>query len=726
MKTNNSTQPPPLTLCQQCWHEVWALISLFSSYLIACGVIFSAIGLFASSVRAEETLTPVQRLSDVNQGSLLFKDANGGFVQAPTLHTDINVSVSGMIARATVRQTFTNPQDLWVEGVYVFPLPEDAAVDHLNMIVGERIIEGQIKERDEAKRTYEKAKSQGKKASLIEQERPNLFTNSVANIGPREEITVEIQYQQVLHYESNEFRLRIPLAITPRYIPGQIPLDLVQTHESITQFNGMGWAMNTDRVPDASRITPPIHADQEEKINPVSLTIKLTPGFPLAKLESAYHEIESTQQDETTIITFKNKRVFADRDFELSWAPQATHAPKAALFSEKVGEDDYHLIMVLPPQTQNSNTQRLDREVIFIIDTSGSMGGTSIDQAKQSLQLALDNLQRNDKFNIIEFNSDYDMLFRNSEKASTRNLRRARQYVSALEASGGTNMYPAIEAALKNQQESHYVRQIVFLTDGSVGNESELFKLINTQLQNSRLFTVGIGSAPNSHFMKKAAQFGRGSYTYVGNTNEVKTKMADLFRKLENPLMSNINADFGQAKTDSYPRRLPDLYDGEPLILITKTDSNAKSINIIGQRQDNTQLQQWQNRFNLSNGSNGSGIAVLWARYKIADLMDEYHQGGDKEKLRQEIIDVAMEHHLVSKYTSLVAVDITSSRPSYETLNSKAMPVNLPHGQTLGSASTQQTVYLAKTATPAQLNFAIGIACLLIAFYLRRNKQLEA
>ena len=708
--TDKTIKTDSQSLIHYAWEEAWGLLSMLLGYLAICALLLT---LLATQAHADEAMAEIARLDDVSQGSLLFQNESGRYHQAPTLNTDVAIHVSGMIVRAKVRQTFKNSSDAWVEGIYVFPLPEDAAVDRMRMQIGERIIEGQIKERQEAKRTYNQARQAGKKAALIEQERPNLFTNSVANIGPHEVVSVEIEYQQVLRYDAGQFRLRFPMAITPRYIPGKPILQ----EETVTQFNGLGWGVNTDQVPDASRITPPV-IQSEDKINPISLTIKLNAGFPLTQLNSAYHPIHTSEHSGIHTITLANEENYADRDFEISWTPEAGQAPRAALFTEQMEAELYHLLMVLPPQLEQSKSQRLPREVIYIIDTSGSMAGTSIQQARQALLLALDRLQPSDSFNIVAFNSSTDLLFNQAQPASANNLYAAKRYVHSLRANGGTNMRPALEAALRSQNETSSLRQVIFLTDGSVGNEAELFSLIHQRLGQSRLFTIGIGSAPNSHFMTKAAQFGRGTFTYIGDVSEVQNKMQALFQKLDTPVMSQLAADFGNAEVEFYPKRLPDLYAGEPLIISAKTDINSQSVIVSGQRQQSA----WQNTLKLDQGMNGQGIGTLWARRKIADLMDQQHEGADKQTIKQQIIATALQHHLVSKYTSLVAVDITPTRPQNETLEQQAMPVNLPHGQQHKKIFGLRP----KTATAAPLHFTLGIALLFLTLLLKPFKTREA
>jgi len=672
-------------------------------------LVLAALVLLPTLVRAAEPdALPEVRMNDVHSGSLLFRTTQAGLYRhAPTLHTDVKIKVSGMVARAKVVQRFTNPGKEWVEGVYVFPLPENAAVDHMRLRVGERVIEGQIKEKGEAKRTYEKAKRAGKKASLLEQERPNVFTTSVANIGPGEEVTVEIEYQQTLRYDQGKFSLRFPMVVAPRYIPGKP----VTTEETVSGFDGTGWAQNTDQVPDASRITPPVLHPSKGRINPVSLQVQLDAGFPIARLDSPYHQINRVGEGTGRMnITLADGEVPADRDFVLDWWPEAGTAPRAAMFTEGQGKDLYSLVMVLPPKASSAAAPRLPREVIYIIDTSGSMGGQSIEQARQALNMALDRLTPADRFNVIQFNSVTNKVFASAQPADAMHLAQAHRYVNGLYATGGTEMMPALTAALDGSSDSGRVRQVVFLTDGAVGNESALFDLIKKRLGDSRLFTVGIGSAPNSHFMTKAAQFGRGTFTYIGKVSEVAEKMQELFSKLESPVLTNIKLTWPEGRqAEVWPKRLPDLYMGEPLVFTARLQPGAGSLEVSGKQGQDT----WHAKLPLSGGRNGPGVAALWARSKIAALMDSVHDGADAAQVRKDVIDVALRHHLVSKYTSLVAVDVTPSRPMDKTLHKGAVPTNLPHGW-----KYEKVFGLPQTATAAPLQLRVGMLLLVIALGL--------
>jgi len=660
---------------------------------------------------------------EVKQGSLLFKNDQGhtnNFTQAPTLDTDVHIQITGMTARATVKQKFHNNSADWKEGIYVFPLPENAAVDQLRMHIGERIIEGQIKEKQQARKEYQQAKSSGKRASLVEQERPNIFTTSVANIGPDEDIVIEITYQQPVRYLDETFSLRFPMVVAPRYIPGKM---------IVSGFEGTGWSVNTDQVPDASRITPPVldtEQDSEHRsINPVKIKIDLDAGFLLSRINSPYHQIDIGIPDKTRYsIQLQNKQVPADRDFVLVWQAEPQNSPKAALFTEEKDSDIYSLIMLLPPANEISSV--LHREVIYVIDTSGSMSGPSIVQAKQALNLALTRLKPGDRFNIIQFNSYTDKLFHFPQPVSHHSLRQAQQYVDNLKAEGGTEMATALRAALSKQNnhaddKNTGVRQVIFLTDGSIGNEDALFSIIESQLGNSRLFTIGIGSAPNSHFMNRAAKFGRGTHTYIGNVSEVQTKMETLFSKLESPVLTNIHIQWPEdcanqnCGIESWPQNIPDLYLGEPLLISTRSDTLPGSLTIKGEIAG----KKWQASLSLKGGQKDSGIPVIWARKKIAALMDQMRRSNKVEELRNTIVETALKHHLVSKYTSLIAVDVTPARTKEALLKSHALSVNLPAGWDYKKVFGQ----LPTTATNASVAFLSGLLMLFAGLLLILNRK---
>jgi len=606
-------------------------------------------------------------LTDVGQGSLLLEtDTPGRYVSVPAQATEVEITVRGLVAETVVRQRFSNPDNGWLEGVYVFPLPQRAAVYALRVEIGERVIEGQIHEREQAKAIYRKAKAAGKKASLVEQERPNIFTTSVANIGPGEEVAVRIAYQEVLEFDSGRFEFRFPMVVGSRYIPGS---------PTSTTSIGAGWAFDTNEVEDAVRVTPPVLHPDHGAINSVRLSVTLDAGMPLERLDCPSHAAQiSTISDGVHRIVLDG--VPADRDFVLEWAPVRGKSPIAAVFSEELDDAYYVLAMVMPPADAFTDAVRLPRETVFVIDTSGSMGGTSIIQARQALLLALDELRAEDYFNVIEFDSSFSALWPHSRPAMPAAIAEAREWVERLQADGGTEMMAPLLVALEDAEEYTVLRQVVFITDGCVGNEDNLFAAIERELGRSRLFTIGIGSAPNSHFMERAATFGRGSFTHIGTPVEVRLRMRELFAKLENPVLADIKLQWPDPDVEMWPDPVPDLYAGEPVVVAARLGTVHGELAVTGVRAN----ESWESRVPLEIGTSRSGIDRLWARRKIAALMDERARGMPEDEVRSQVIEVALAHHLVSKYTSLVAVDVTPTRPDGTDVKSGAVPTNLPAG----------------------------------------------
>jgi Ca-activated chloride channel family protein len=625
-------------------------------------------------------------LNDAKTGELLLKtDASGHYDVAPKVSTEVAIEVSGMIARTRVTQRFHNPGSEHVEGVYVFPLPERSAVDRLRITIGSRLIEGRIREKGEARQEYEKAKSEGRKAALVEQLRPNLFTNTVAQIGPGEDVEVTIEYQQALGYENGEFSLRFPLAVTPRYVPmGGDPIE-----------------------PFALPAYAPRSASSPGKpVNAVDIAVFIDAGVPIASAKSSYHEAAFGKAGDGRIaMQLVKAQEEADRDFEIAWtlAPAAT--PRAAMFTQARDGTDYALVMVVPPQpteAERAAFQRMPREAILVIDTSGSMQGSSMEQARESLLMALDTLRPGDRFNVVEFNSRTRPMQPQALAASPENLAAARDWVKKLKAGGGTEMAEALTFALDGREAPGYLRQVIFVTDGAVGNEEELFKLIRERLGASRLFTIGIGSAPNGHFMTRAAQHGRGTYTFIGNVNEVREKMTRLFAKIESPVLRDVAIRFADGTpVETYPAQVPDLYLGEPVLVAAAARAPLGTVLVSGTRGN----QPWSVALTPDADRNAAGVGALWARARIAAHMDELARGAPLDEIRPKVVKVALEHHLVSAYTSLVAVDVTPTAPAQDT-PSALVKASLPQGY---------EATLPQTDTAATLQLLLGLLALTAA-----------
>jgi Ca-activated chloride channel family protein len=614
---------------------------------------------------AQETTT----LANNEGAGLLLKTATPGtYAIVPAVKSEVRITVTGAIVRTVVTQTFHNSTGRCVEGLYVYPLPELSAVDSLKMTIGSRVIVGEIREHWQARKEYEQAKSEGRKAALVEQQRPNAFSTSVSSVMPDEDVVIEIAYQEMARYENGEYRLRFPMVVAKRYSPVQTTPQIIEKAVPVC-------------CTEASH---------------VSLTVDLQPGYSVRNIVSAQAKSE-TLGNRHYRVTADSSTLNAEHDFELSWQPDLGTNPDATVLTEKLGDDTYALIMVTPPAR---SAVRLPRETIFIIDSSGSMEGASMQQAKAALLLALGDLKSGDKFNIIDFDSTARPLFTDSKFAGASSIGTAKEFVEKITADGGTEMRSALELAMPEHPTtpSGTVRQVIFMTDGQVSNEQELFSFIHARLGESRLFTVGIGAAPNSHFMRNAARFGRGTFTYIGDVQQVQERMSELFAKLDAPVMTSIQVHSTDSIAESWPERVPDLYRGEPLVVamrVSAATANAK-ITLHG----NIGNEKWSKELTLPAAVANDGIARLWGREKIESLMDHITDGSDPNGVEAAVIAVALQHHLVSQYTSLVAIDQTP-----QGLNASCKAEPLPTGN---SPDHDDPGTLPQTATPAGLLLLIG------------------
>ncbi len=396
-------------------------------------------------------------------------------------------------------------------------------------------------------------------------------------------------------------------------------------------------------------------------------------------MKSHFHNVKIDSPDSATrVITLADGAVPADRDFELTWTAAAEKTPSVGLFHEQVAGSDYLLAYVSPPAVNDAEQKPLPREVVFVIDNSGSMGGTSIAQAKAGLLYALSRLQPGDRFNVIRFDHTMSMLFADVVPADSEHLAQANAFVAGLQAAGGTEMVPPMRAALTDHHaDGTTVRQVVFLTDGCIGNEQQLFDTITAMRGRSRVFMVGIGSAPNSYLMTRAAELGRGTFTHIGSIEQVESRMRELFGKLESPAVTQLSVTFSGAKAELTPEVLPDLYRGEPLVLSAKLDKLAGTMQIKGRIGD----RPWSVSLPLAAAAEGRGLSKLWARRKIADAeVAQTMRTLTSDEADKTILALALEHQLVTRLTSLIAVDQTPSRPAGEPLKLSELPLNLPAG----------------------------------------------
>ncbi|KZY74894.1 hypothetical protein A3742_01355 [Oleiphilus sp. HI0071] len=608
------------------------------------------------------------------------------------LQTDIDLDINGPVVRATVKQRFENPSQHWVEGIYTFPLPEGAAVDQLRMMVGERVIEGQIREKREARKIYSSAKQQGKRAVLLEQPKGNFFTTRVANIAPQASVQIVFSYQTMLDFKDHGYSLRVPLVATPQYDPNArrgLPAFLSKEHQ--IAYRDIG-------EPDS---------------NPVRLHMDLGAGMPVERIWSDSHTLHVDKQSDSHFqVTAGDSENRSNRDFVVNWRYAEKAYSQVSLFSEPVNGEYYNMLMLMPP-APSSSIEHGARELIFVLDVSGSMQGASIRQAKQAIRSALANLDSEDRFNILFFNDTAWSVFASSRKATSRNILEARSALDRQQADKGTEMTAALTLALTREDDALF-RQVVFITDGAVSNEDALLGLIEKMLSTTRLFTVGIGSAPNSYFMRRAAEAGRGTFTYISDLSQVKQNIQRLFEKINHPALTDIDIALDIPFSDLMPNPTPDLYMNEAGYLLFKTPTRPSEMQIEAQHDDSPAYLQQR----VGQTNSVKGIAVEWARQKIQHFTERALNTrlDDRDRFKSQATELALKHHQVSKYTSLVAVDVTPVRAGAD-LFSQKLRSNLPQGWQSGR-SDSRVYHLAQTATSAPWMTQAGLVWLGIAMAL--------
>jgi Ca-activated chloride channel family protein len=643
-------------------------------------------------------------------GTLMLHPRRGGAEQpAVRLGTHIEVEVSGLIARTRVVQAFRNTGPDWVSATYLYPLPSDGAVDSLKLVIGQRVIVGEIRRRAEAAEIYRHAEAQGQRAALVEEQRPNMFTNRIANIAPGETVLIEIQYQAPVMVRGGDYSLRLPLVVGERYTPARAVADAAG-------------------AADARAVGAPIADPANGPLNPVSIEIHLRPGFPIANLISPYHRIVAEADPAGgRVVRLADGDVPADRDFELSWRSAAADAT-LGLFRERVGNQDYLMAMLTPPVDDRRHPTP-PRELVFVIDNSGSMAGDSMEQAKASLLHALATLTPADRFNVIRFDDTMTQLFEAPVAATPDQVALAERFTRSLTANGGTEMLPAMRAALVDPTPADArLRQLVFMTDGEISNEAEMIAALGQARGRSRVFMIGIGSAPNDHLMSRMAEIGRGSYVHIGSSDEVNARMTDLLDRLTRPAVTDVEARIVGAAAEITPVQLPDLYAGEPLVMLARGAALGGTLEISGRIGG----APWHRSVPLAEAVPGPGVGRLWARRRIGEIEVAATLGTMPAPAAADAIaGLGLEFSLVSRETSLVAVDRTPARPPGARLTQEELPLNLPHGwdfnrlfgeqaaaSTGGAAlpaDAAEPLELPQTGTDASATMRAGAALILLA-----------
>jgi Ca-activated chloride channel homolog len=581
----------------------------------------------------------------ITEGSLFALDAEGkSRGLCPLKQTDVRAEISGFLSRVTVTQTFQNPFAEKIEAVYTFPLPNDAAVDEMTIQIGDRFLKSKIMERQKAQETYEQAKQEGKTAALLDQERPNIFTQAVANISPNSEIKVIISYVETLQYSNGGYQFAFPMTVGERYLP------LSKTEDPLSS--------SATGVPDAARISP---ARTDLPLHRVSLEVKLEASVSIESLASSTHEIESERFSASRFfIRLKNEGEIPNRDFVFKFKTAGEKMEDAVLTHRDAGGGGFFSLILQPPD-KIFPADPTPKEIVFVLDTSGSMNGFPIEKAKESMMLALGGLNPQDTFNLITFAGDTNILFAAPVPASAENLQKAKEFLASRQSSGGTEMMTAIRAALEPTAAQNHVRIVCFMTDGFVGNEFEILGEIKKH-PNARIFSFGIGSSINRFLLDEMAREGRGEVEYVNLEDDGSAAARRFYERVRNPLLTDISIDWnGLPVAEALPARLPDLFDAKPVVIVGRYASGASGKIILhGKMQGQPVEREIVVNFPETNAEN-EVLATLWARRKISALMSQdlpgLQTGNFKPELKQAVTDLGLEFRLLTQFTSFVVVD---------------------------------------------------------------------
>jgi Ca-activated chloride channel family protein len=569
---------------------------------------------------------------------------------------DVRGRIDGLLARVVVRQTFVNAFDEPLEASYIFPMPDRAAVTQFRMTVAGREIEGVLEERGQAREHYEEAIAKGQRASIAEEDRPGVFNLRVGNLMPGERATVELSLCGVLPYTDGEVTFRFPLVVAPRYVPGR-PLPGPSV--------GDGTALDTDAVPDASRISPPVLLPGFPNPVRLSLELELDGGVAgLGGLRSSLHAIEEETQDGYCRIRIRpGERL--DRDFILRFRLGGDDIRSTlSLHPDRDDQNQGTFALTVIPPARHSERSTRPRDIVFLLDRSGSMNGWKMVAARRAVARMIDTLGDDDSFCLMAFDSTVEgpkTLCDGLTPATDRARFRAVEYLATLEARGGTEMAEPLDRAVKRLSASKggdRDRILVLITDGQIANEDQVLGLLGTRLNSIRVFTIGIDRAVNEGFLRRLAERGGRARELVESEDRLDAVMASIHRRIGTLLLTGLNLEpvgLNVEPGEVVPRRIPDLFAGSPLLILGRYRGRPEgSIGVCGCGAAGSAYQESVHARVRPNPA----IAAAWARGQIRHLEDRYAaRDGDRTTLEKAVVALSLQFQVLCRFTAYVAVD---------------------------------------------------------------------
>lgn len=628
--------------------------------------------LLPAALWAQPELVPMER--DITQGALRVQQKDGGIVECPLKHTDVQASISGFIARVKVTQTFVNPSDEPIEAVYVFPLSHTGAVDDMTMVIGDRRIVGVIKRRAEARALYEAALRQGYTASLLEQERPNIFTRSVGNIKPRQEVKIEISYLDVLEYDMGVYEFHFPMVVGPRY-NADAPFAGTPTPAA----NGLG----ANGAMPAKGVNPPVLKPGFRTGHDISLKLTMEAGVPVRDLKIVNHKATVRRTGATAAeVELDPADSVPNKDFVLRYAVAGEQPTMALLPYSESGSGGYFMLMIQPALDREME-KAPPRELVFLIDISGSMSGAPTAQVKRTLQEFFKRSKPDDTLQVITFAGSADKLFEKPVPATPENVNRALNYTDGYQAGGGTEMLKGIRMVLDEPPDPERARIVVLLTDGYIGNEAQIIEAVGKHAgERLRFWAIGIGSSPNRFLIDGVAKQGGGMGKVLDLNADPSELVGEIVSRIHKAQLADISIDWnGLDVCDTFPRRIPELWAGRPVVVFGRYYVGGQAqITVHGIAEGKPVSFPLAVNLPMQAKPEHAVLSKVWARRKIEDLSQQMHYGSDPAII-EEITNVALDYKLMSQYTSFVAIDESEQVDAPAKLPRRVgVPVPLPEG----------------------------------------------
>ncbi|MEQ9482078.1 VIT domain-containing protein [Coleofasciculus sp. F4-SAH-05] len=583
-------------------------------------------------------MAPVQSPTPQYNG-LYCQSPEGNSLVFPLKHTEVEAKIAGNLSRVEVTQRFENPFTQPLEAVYVFPLPDEAAVDDMEIKIGDRIIKGTIKKREEAQQIYDKAKQEGRTAGLLEQERDNIFTQSLANIKPGEQIDVTIRYTNSLNFEQGDYEFVFPMVVGPRYIPG-------------TTIDESG---DTDEVPDASRITPPIVPEGTRSAHDIGVTVEINAGVPIQNVHSPSHQLQIETEGQIVRVQLSGNDTIPNKDLILRYqvAGDNTQATVLTQSDQRGG----HFALYFIPSLDYRPDEIFPKDVVFLMDTSGSQQGAPLHKCQELMRRFINGLNPDDTFTILDFSNTVRHLSQTPLANTSENRELAINYINQLHASGATEMLSGIRDAINVPAPEGRLRSVVLLSDGYIGNENRILAEVQQELKpGNRLYSFGAGSSVNRFLLNRIAEIGRGICRIIRHDEPTEKVVEKFFQSINSPVLTTIELNWngtGEAP-EIYPAIAPDLFAQQPLVLFgRKRDRMAGDLQINGTIAGG---ERYQKTFHLNFSETGNpAIAQLWGRARIKDLMNQMVTYETKSGV-EAVTDMALTYQLLCQYTAFVAV----------------------------------------------------------------------